>query len=148
MPLEGKEEFVRDIEATADRLVRALALEAAGRLVKRTPVDTARARNNWNLATGAPDTDTSRPGTRSGKSGLKRAPGITSSAGLQAIERARKSLIDVHMGDVIYITNSLPYIGPLNDGHSQQAPAGWIEAVNAELQPIIEQVAREINSRG
>lgn len=32
------------------------------------------------------------------------------------------------LSDTIYISNNLPYIRPLNDGHSTQAPAGFVDA--------------------
>lgn len=32
-------------------------------------------------------------------------------------------------GDLTVVENRVPYIGKLNDGHSQQAPAGFIENV-------------------
>lgn len=33
------------------------------------------------------------------------------------------------IGDEQHVQNSVPYIGRLNDGHSTQAPAGFIDAI-------------------
>jgi hypothetical protein len=37
--------------------------------------------------------------------------------------------LDDAAGDAIKITNNIEYIGALNNGHSKQAPTGWIDAI-------------------
>jgi hypothetical protein len=79
-----------------------------------TPVDTGRARGSWLVAIG------SRPAE-----GTAETPadyGFSAShAKAQSTLRGYKDQGEVH------ITNNLPYIVPLNEGHSQQAPAGFVE---------------------
>jgi hypothetical protein len=42
----------------------------------------------------------------------------------------------------IWILNGLPYIERLNEGHSQQAPAGFVEtAIYRNVRPVAELVA-------
>ena len=46
-------------------------------------------------------------------------------ATLAAVAKIAHFDIDKHKS--IHITNNLPYIGSLNDGHSKQAPAGFVQ---------------------
>lgn len=45
--------FINKTEAKAERVFRATGLEMFGRIVKRTPVDTGRLRNNWQITPNA-----------------------------------------------------------------------------------------------
>lgn len=105
--LDGLGDEIRDI-VTED--VRATSLLLLTGLIKKTPVDTGRARGNWFLSIGSPikKEDNSR-----------RAPEATSE-GITVSERIEPT-------DTAYITNNLPYIERLNEGHSEQAPAKFIE---------------------
>jgi hypothetical protein len=64
------------------------------------------ARASWMIGIGAPATGVSEPG------------GGEDGAGLIASAPA---------GTSIHITNNEPYIRPLNDGHSHQAPVGFVD---------------------
>ena len=131
MALVGKDKFLRTVEDNANRLIRGLALEGMGRLIEKTPVDTGRAKNNWNLATGSPDASNLPEGQypRGGTVALTR---MTGQAGA------------VKAGDIIYLTNALPYIGPLENGHSRQAPSGMIALTVRELQPLASEIAAKV----
>jgi hypothetical protein len=108
----------------ADLFVRAFASEADKRLREKTPVDTGYARGNWNMAVGAPD-DTVADRFEPGATSPRPSPGGA--------------------GDVIYLTNAVPYIDALEHGHSKQAPAGMVRLTQAELQPLAEQIAVQVN---
>lgn len=62
-----------------------------------------------------------------------RVPGEKGSTGdanaVAAIEAAEQVIetFDIEKNGSIHITNNLPYIGVLNDGHSQQAPADFVK---------------------
>ncbi len=101
-----------------------LAFQILEGIVNMTPVDTGRARGNWQVTIGAPSAavDENR---------FDKAGGGTISAGAAVIS----SLTDL---GAIYITNNLPYILPLERGHSQrQAPSGMVQVtldrVSAQL---------------
>jgi hypothetical protein len=48
-------------------------------------------------------------------------------------------------GDVVFITNGLPYIKRLEyESWSDQNPAGMVRVTLAELRPLVEQVADKI----
>lgn len=121
----------RKLGENADRLLRGLALEATKRIVMRTPVDTGRARGNWNVSIGSVDQSTTER---------------TDPAGTVTISQAGAKLRGAKFGDVIYISNGLPYIRRLEYGWSDQAPNGMVRLVAAELQPIADQIARRVRS--
>ncbi len=57
-------------------------------------------------------------------------------SGVKTIDRGKDALANYQLGPEIIITNNVPYIERLNNGHSTQAPAGFVEkaaqaAVNA-----------------
>lgn len=83
-----------------------------------------RARANWTVSIGAPILSTTDETDASGGTTVARGNNVLSALPVK--------------GDVeIHITNNLPYIVPLNQGHSHQAPAGFVElAVEAALDGI------------
>jgi len=128
MPLLGRRELQDAFAARVDMMFRALTLEAMRRLIKRTPVDTGRARGNWNVGIGAPNVSTKPEDHGFDKSGRG------------AIAEGTQVALNLKSGEVAYITNSLPYIPALNQGSSSQMPAGWIELTMAELDVLVEQI--------
>lgn len=72
-----------------------------------------RARANWQVGLGGPvegNVDKKDP------------------AGSATIGTGRSRIDTSQPGRPIHLTNNLPYIIPLNEGHSTQAPAGFVEA--------------------
>lgn len=95
-----------------NKIVRQIALESWGQLVNDTPVDTGRARGSWRLKENEPDPDSLPPGNYG--SPTPPLPGNNP-------DNAK----------IYFITNNLPYIVPLNEGHSEQAGAFFIETALA-----------------
>lgn len=94
----------------ATALVRKVALAVDAELVYSTPVDTGRARSNWQVEIDSP------------------AKGTVDPVGAaEALARAEAKVQESKPGSTIHITNNLPYIGRLNEGWSAQAPAGFVE---------------------
>ena len=100
------------IESNAGATVRKVALAVDAAVVIATPVDTGRARANWQVNIGSPATGTREPTDKSGQA---------------AIEQGKMEIAAYKGGSAIHITNNLPYIGRLNDGWSAQAPSGFVE---------------------
>ena len=117
------ERFARNIRIRAtnvnenvSRLVRRVALAVDTAVVLATPVDTGRARANWQVGIG------------SAQAGTLSAPGDAGQAVSQALAQAQ-GIISSYAGQgTIHITNNLHYIKDLNEGSSRQAPAGFVEA--------------------
>lgn len=104
-------------------ICRKSALEAFTRVIQRTPVKTGTARNNWFVAIGAPASGTTKSADPSG------APRIAEAAAACASWDMKTS---------IHLTNNLPYIWPLERGHSKQVPAGMVGVTMAEFRGIVE----------
>lgn len=116
----------QNIEANRTRAKRMVAIAVLQPVVTGTPVGNptlwserkrppgyagGRARGNWQVGLG---------GSPGGETGRKDVAGSATIAdGNGKIGAA---------GDgPIYLTNNVPYIVPLNDGHSKQAPAGFVQ---------------------
>lgn len=100
------------IEQNADALTRKVALAVDAAVVIATPVDTGRARANWQVNLGQPVSGTREASDKSGQA---------------AIAEGQATIAQYKGDSSIHITNNLPYIGRLNDGWSAQAPAGFVE---------------------
>ena len=97
---------------SANEVAVILGIQVFKGIVLKTPVDTGRARANWMISEGSPQ--------------------VATVLGTQA--PATPSPMDFKGGSRIFITNSLPYIVPLEYGHSKQAPAGMVRVTLAEVQ--------------
>lgn len=129
---EARRNAEKAVDPLVNKLMRGLGFEALNRLMLKTPVDTGRARANWNTSVGRPDTSTNDAATSSDVAS-KQAEGAT------VIART-----DFAGGDDLYVTNGLPYIDDLEKGHSKQAPAGMVAVTVEELKPLADQIARRI----
>src|SRR5574337_582216 len=113
------------IEKNADEVVRKVALAVDAAVVMATPVDTGRARANWQVNINEPASGTREafiPGKEGSTGGQNaRAAIIAGQVIIQGYKPKEGEENSIH------ITNNLPYIGRLNDGWSAQAPAGFVE---------------------
>ena len=102
-----------------EKVVRGTLFRLAGRIIKRSPVDTGRFRNNWNALTNSINTATTNS---------------TDSSGASSISEARTTIENLQIGATFYLTNNLPYARRLEYGWSDQAPSGMLRRSVAELQ--------------
>lgn len=101
------------LKKTVLTVQKKVAFQLLDGIINMTPVQTGRARGNWQVALGTPNV--SMDWEKKDRSG-----GGTIAAGSVVIS----SLQDY---GTIYLTNNLPYILPLENGHSRQAPAGMVQ---------------------
>ena len=113
--------IARGVETNMNLTAQLVAIAIDQAVVLATPVDTGRARANWQVSVIKAETDVVN-GTDPGGS-------ATISKGANVISRKR-------LGQDIFITNNLPYIVPLNEGSSAQAPAMFVERAVAEGQRV------------
>ncbi|WHI46596.1 hypothetical protein [Microbulbifer sp. VAAF005] len=118
-------QFNEDALAEADRLYRATNIELFNSVIRDTPVDTGRARGNWQTTVGAPAQSSSLRLDRSG-----------AEAQTEVIQNVRG------LDKVNYLINNLPYIQPLEYGHSKQAPAGMVRRNVLRIKSIIRRTIR------
>lgn len=110
---EQTNRIIVQLDSVIRREVIDLTLRIHGDLVQDTPVDTGWAQNNWLLSVGSPIEET--VGTR------EAVDRSSVTAGVAMVLRYQL------MQGVVYITNNVPYIQALNDGHSEQAPANFVQ---------------------
>jgi hypothetical protein len=96
------------------RSVAATALDALGRISRRNPVDTGYSRANWIVTVGNP-TDAIVDAT---------SPNLNPSLDRRALENFAS----------VFIQNNVPYIIPLEYGHSTRFPSGMVRITVAELE--------------
>lgn len=135
MGLEGVEEQLEEIDDKADRLVRAFSFEMHRRLLFNTPVDTGRARGNWNLARGVqPDMTVEED---------RKDP-----SGMQTLQRGKAVIGTLKAGDIVWNTNGLPYMPALEDGHSDQQSRGMVKVTVKELETLFSDIVSEVRRGG
>jgi len=98
---------------------RRMGIAALQGVVLRTPVDTGRARANWQVANG---------------SAPEGAVDATDPSGGRTLSQGQSVIQDVRPFDKSYIVNNLDYIVFLEEGSSAQAPEGMVAVTIAELQ--------------
>jgi len=129
----NSDDFERELEREQKMLfenkilaaTQKLALEGLRRLVNKTPVDTGRAKGNWQTTIGSVATgtnDTTDPG------------------GQKTISQGADTITGAPIFRPIAITNNLPYIVALEHGHSQQAPHGMLAITVSELESQFREV--------
>jgi len=107
-----------------DKTVRMVTLELFGSVIRGTPVDTGRARGNWQTTVQSPASDeVDRP---------------------QSAAIAELSANAGGVGSVTYLANNLPYIYRLEMGWSTQSPPHAMVRGNFQrVQAIVANAARE-----
>lgn len=111
---------LNELERFVERLVRKITLDITGNLIESTPVETGWARANWLPSLGEPET---KP------DGVREVGRV--STGKQAAGLAAAAAFRFSDGRV-FIANNVPYILRLNEGSSNQAPAGFIQQAVAK----------------
>jgi hypothetical protein len=124
--------FERKTARKLELAARNIALELFKRVIKKTPVDKGRARTNWQGSIGLPVLGTVETTDKNG--GATMAKVVSASAGFE-------------VGDTIYLANNLPYIRKLEEGSSQQAPAGMVALTVQEFAAVVNQISAEMSKQ-
>lgn len=123
-------EFKRLSQERATTVVQKSLIRTGTSVIVESPVDTGRFAANWMFAFGAVDEST-KDGAFSGE-GEK--------AG--SISRLTNTLGGLQLGQVFYLTNSLPYAQRLEDGWSAKSSKMVARAVNNFPAILAEEVAK------
>jgi hypothetical protein len=109
-----------------------LSRDIHGKIVKRTPVDTGRARASWDVAIGE------APTTQIDAGDYKDTPPAFPGHLIDGTEE-------------VFIVSNLVYIEPLENGHSDQAPLGMVRIsvaeARAEIDTIMDGLAKEAEAK-
>ena len=114
-----------ELRQRADTLVAVVVLETDAKLKEQSPVDSGRFRASWRISEGK----------------------IDESVNAEADTTPQQYNEEIKAGKDYYLTNSLPYAQRLADGHSNQAPSGWVELIAMGIESRINQVAGDLNAR-
>ena len=109
-------DFEAKVRREADNVVENFVFGLYGEIIRRTPVaalNGGRARGSWELATSLSNDSRTTDGPKN-RSGVARKP-----PGLKGMVKKSDSV-------PIYISSCIPYIVPLENGHSQQASPGFM----------------------
>jgi len=114
----------KDIQARADKALRASIFTMTSEVISGTPVDTGRAKGNWQASIGKAET-----------SELNK----TDISGGATIAKAGEA-VSLALGEQYYLTNNLPYIGVLEfvPGFTKKQEAGWVRSAVQRFVPNLE----------
>lgn len=126
-------DFAKRLDVNVVTVVKKIGFDLFGRIVKRTPVDTGRARASWTIAINQPDRSVADEGTH---------PSMITAPEAAAASQATGALTDLKPYEPVWISNNLPYIEALEKGHSDQAPAGMVALSIAETDTEIDTILR------
>lgn len=123
---------IEALEENVQERISQLAIDLNNRLRDVTPVETRWAASNWIGNIGSAPVPIGEPATITERLALVPAAREIQNSGLSLL---RSYLL---ASGNIYISNNVNYIQTLNDGSSQQAPAGFVQAairttVNANI---------------
>jgi hypothetical protein len=134
MPLQGLDSvraMIAKNKKESNEKLRIIFFKGLRDMIKPTPVDQGRARNNWFLTTGMPSGLVGRDASESG------------SDSMSSLDSMPKYVLNKK----IYFTNNIPYIGMLeyggyakpgtaktSNGFSIQAPEGWVRIGLKEME--------------
>ena len=111
-----------------EQLLRSTVLRVDSEVKTKSPVDTSRFRGSWAIS------EHGTPGYDPGPQTTVQPAGPPRRLDYQ-VERA---------GNVYHIHSNLPYAERLANGHSQQAPAGWVDLIARETATWVKQQADAI----
>jgi hypothetical protein len=118
--------FKQHASKAADDTRRAIVVELFNSVILDTPVDTGRARGNWQTSINNPELTVTE---RLDPSGSHAMQGVQNNLGSG--------------DDSVYLTNNLPYAIPLEFGSSTQSPTGMVRKNVARIRRIIDKAIRE-----
>lgn len=115
----------RSIEVTKETR-KAITIELFNSVISDTPVKLGRARGNWQTSEGQP---------------ISGVVDRVDPNGSQAMAEVQQNLGE---GDTtVFLTNNLPYIEALEEGHSKKHPEGMVRKNVARINRIVQKVARK-----
>ena len=113
-----------ELERFVEQLMVKITLDLTANLIETTPVDVGWARANWIPEIGLRDIEPAPRPEGGGVAGANAAQALAVSTVISQYTFPEK----------IQVGNGVPYIGVLNDGHSKQAPPGFVQrAINKTL---------------
>ncbi len=134
------------IQQAVSEIVREVALKLHENIVRRTPIDTGRAKSSWNISENFPD-ESVTPVLRDTilEQKAKGAEVLTIDNAHVAALTSQQNISQ--FPTVVFISNALPYIENLERGSSKQAPLGMvrISVTENEIIHLIDNAIAKVN---
>lgn len=112
--------FAKHLDVEVEKVVRKISFEIYNGITQKTPVDTGRAKANWNIGFQNPNLKVDMKKTTFTPVSIPKGKGK----------------------HAIFITNNLPYIAMLENGSSKQAPTGMVAITMNDVKNRINRVIR------
>lgn len=123
------DKFVEIAKKKGTERLRRAGTEAVKRIVVRTPVDSGCCRGNWRVAFGALDRTFD--------------PNLLDKSGGKTISACSARIKAAELGNDVFISNSTPYVEPLEYGFSRQRPEGMVRVTAEDIRGLLERGAFE-----
>jgi hypothetical protein len=104
-------ELLKQVNGNVENVVKKSVFDLTSAIIKDTPTDTSRAKNNWLISFNTPIDDVSNKLDANGN---------------VAISEASQKIFNNKVPMVYWIQNNLPYIERLEYGWSKQSPNGMV----------------------
>lgn len=106
--------FGTEVLKDADKLTKRVAGEVLQKVITQSPVDSGAFRGNWRTKVDSVDSTVNADDKdKSGQGAINQGLAVIASG--------------AGVGKTVFVANSLPYAVRLNSGHSEQAPANFVE---------------------
>lgn len=123
------QQFVDKAKGNAEQVVRKVGIDVLSSVVLKSPVDTGRFRANWTVGT----------------AGIGKTTTATDKSGSATISTGTAKIMQVRLGQSIWLSNSLPYARRLEYGWSRtKAPNGMVRVTIAEWNRFVEDAVRSL----
>ena len=120
-------QFSDESRKKADKNVRKTLMACLQGCISRSPVDTGSFRLNWTIQAKIPDMTVKNATGSGGKK--PKPPGMA--------DLAKALNVPYDMGDLVYVSNALPYATRLESGWSEQAETGVVAPTIREVEAKI-----------
>lgn len=144
------DQFHIKTQAKLDKVVQGVGLALAEEIIvgrdfsPGTPILTGYARASWWISVDSKDRTTTAPEPLA--KGDKASKGMFGD-GSEALSAALLSLLTARIGSHVYILNNCIYINTLEyDGHSKQAPEGFVRLTLSHAQEIVNKVVQNLGT--
>lgn len=132
-------QYAKKLKVKVEDVRKTYAFALYSSIVKKTPVDTGRARGNWNVSVGKPDPTVEGEEKYPKSSGKNKAK-----PPVKLKYSAPKELPNPKEDESIFICNNLPYIESLEFGSSKQSPQGMVGVTLANNENIFKAAVNRV----
>lgn len=121
------QKFADKVQGRVEHAFKKICLDLDRGVVLSTPVKTGRARGGWNV----------------GINSVNLSETELDQSGQATVDKNEAVIASSKVGDVVFISNNVDYIGDLEGGSSKQAPNGMVAKTLRRFPQIIREAVTE-----